>query len=103
MFGGYCGKMAFVDLTSGEVREKRLDEALAQDFIGGYGVGVRILYEHQRKGIDPLSPESTIGFTTGPLTGTKVPTGGRYMVVGKSPLTGGWGDANSGGYFGSEL
>jgi aldehyde:ferredoxin oxidoreductase len=103
MFGGYCGKMAFVDLTSGEVREKTLDEALAQDFIGGYGVGVRILYEHQRKGIDPLSPESTIGFTTGPLTGTKVPTGGRYMVVGKSPLTGGWGDANSGGYFGSEL
>jgi aldehyde:ferredoxin oxidoreductase len=103
MFGGYTGKMAFVDLSSGEVREKKLDEALARDFIGGYGMGVRVLYEHQRKGIDPLGPESTIGFTTGPLTGTKAPTGGRYMVVGKSPLTGGWGDANSGGYFGSEL
>jgi aldehyde:ferredoxin oxidoreductase len=103
MVGGYTGKMAFVDLSSGEIREEKLDEALARDFIGGYGMGARILYERQRKGIDPMGPESIIGFTTGPLTGTKVPTGGRYTVVGKSPLTGGWGDANSGGYFGSEL
>jgi aldehyde:ferredoxin oxidoreductase len=50
-----------------------------------------------------LGPESTLGFTTGPLTGTKTPTGGRYMAVCKSPLTGGWGDANAGGFFGSEL
>jgi aldehyde:ferredoxin oxidoreductase len=103
MLGGYVGKIAFVDLSTGKIREEILDEALARDFIGGYGMGVRILYERQRKGIDPLAPESILGFTTGPLTGTKVPTGGRYMVVGKSPLTGGWGDANSGGYFGSEL
>jgi aldehyde:ferredoxin oxidoreductase len=57
----------------------------------------------RKKGVDPLGPESWLGFTTGPLTGTKVPTGGRYMAVCKSPLTGGWGDANSGGYFGAEL
>ena len=44
-----------------------------------------------------------LGFAAGPLTGTRAPTGGRYMVCCKSPLTGGWGDANSGGYFGSEL
>jgi aldehyde:ferredoxin oxidoreductase len=50
-----------------------------------------------------LGPENILGFTTGPLTGTKTPTGGRYMAVCKSPLTGGWGDANSGGYFGAEL
>ena len=47
--------------------------------------------------------DNTLGFTTGPLTGTRTPTGGRYMAVTKSPLTGGWGDANSGGFFGSEL
>jgi aldehyde:ferredoxin oxidoreductase len=103
MLGGYVGKIAFVDLSTGKIREEKLDESLARDFIGGYGIGVRILYERQRKGMDPLAPESIIGFMTGPLTGTKVPTGGRYMVVAKSPLTGGWGDANSGGYFGSEL
>ena len=103
MAGGYQGKIGFVDLSKGEIRKEKLDENLAHDFIGGYGFGVRILFERQQKGIDPLGPENILGFTTGPLTGTKTPTGGRYMAVCKSPLTGGWGDANSGGYFGSEL
>ena len=103
MAGGYMGRIGFVDLSTGEVREEKLDEGLARDFIGGYGLGVRILFEHQKKGIDPLGPENILGFTTGPLTGTKTPTGGRYMTVCKSPLTGTWGDANSGGHFGSEL
>ncbi|MGD9412681.1 MAG: aldehyde ferredoxin oxidoreductase N-terminal domain-containing protein, partial [Desulfobacterales bacterium] len=103
MIGGYAGKMGFVDLTTGEIKVETLDEGLARDFIGGQGIGSRILFERQKKGIDPLGPESYLGFTTGPLTGTKVPTGGRYMAVCKSPLTGGWGDANSGGYFGAEL
>jgi aldehyde:ferredoxin oxidoreductase len=103
MAGGYAGKMGFVDLTTGEIKVETLDGKLARDFIGGHGIGVRILFERQKKGIDPLGPENLLGFTTGPLTGTKVPTGGRYMAVCKSPLTGGWGDANSGGYFGAEL
>ena len=103
MTGGYAGKIAFVDLTTDEIEIEALDEGLARDFIGGQGLGARILFERQKKGVDPLSPESYLGFTTGPLTGTKVPTGGRYMAVCKSPLTGGWGDANSGGYFGAEL
>ena len=103
MAGGYAGKIAFVDLTNGEIKTEQLDETLVRDFIGGQGLGARILFERQKKGVDPLGPESTLGFTTGPLTGTKTPTGGRYMAVCKSPLTGGWGDANSGGFFGSEL
>ncbi|MCK5205513.1 MAG: aldehyde ferredoxin oxidoreductase, partial [Desulfobacterales bacterium] len=103
MTGGYAGKMGFVDLTTDEIKIETLDEGLARDFIGGQGIGARILFERQKKGVDPLGPESYLGFTTGPLTGTKVPTGGRYMAVCKSPLTGGWGDANSGGFFGSEL
>ena len=103
MVDGYAGRIGFVDLTSGEIKTEILDESLARDFIGGHGIGARILFERQKKGVDPLGSESYLGFTTGPLTGTKVPTGGRYMAVCKSPLTGGWGDANSGGYFGSEL
>ncbi len=97
------GKIGFVDLSRGEIREEKLEEKMTRDFVGGYGLGVRVLFEHQKKGVDPLGPENTLGFTTGPLTGTKTPTGGRYMAVCKSPLTGGWGEANSGGYFGSEL
>ena len=103
MTGGYMGRIGFVDLSTGEMREEKLDERLARSFIGGYGLGARILFEHQKGGADPLGPENTLGFTTGPLTGTPSPTGGRYMAVCKSPLTGGWGDANSGGYLGSEL
>jgi aldehyde:ferredoxin oxidoreductase len=103
MAGGYAGKIAFVDLSSGEILTESLDETLAREYIGGQGLGARILFERQKKGVDPLGPKNILGFTTGPLTGTKTPTGGRYMVVCKSPLTGGWGDANSGGYFGSEM
>ena len=103
MLGGYAGNIAFINLTSGEIRTEQLDESLARNYIGGQGLGARILFEYQKKGIDPLGPESMLGFTTGPLTGTPTPTGGRYMAVCKSPLTGGWGDANSGGFFGSEL
>mgnify|MGYP001080695446 CR=1 FL=1 len=103
MVGGYAGRIGFVDLTTDKIEIVELDERLAREYIGGQGLGARILFERQKKGVDPLGPESYLGFTTGPLTGTKVPTGGRYMAVCKSPLTGGWGDANSGGYFGAEL
>jgi aldehyde:ferredoxin oxidoreductase len=103
MAGGYAGKIALVDLTKGEIKTETLDPDLARRYIGGHGLGARILFERLKKGIDPLGPENILGFTTGPLTGTKTPTGSRYMAVCKSPLTGGWGDANSGGYFGSEL
>lgn len=100
---GYCGKIALVDLSRGKIEVETLDERIARDFVGGYGLGVRTLFERQKSGIDPLGPENILGFTTGPLTGAQIPGGGRYTVVGKSPLTGGWGDANSGGYFGNEL
>lgn len=103
MTGGYTGKIGFVNLSTGKIQEETLSEQLARDFIGGHGLGVRVLVERQKGGIDPLGPENVLGLVTGPLTGTPVPTGGRYAVVCKSPLTGGWGDANSGGYFGAEL
>ena len=103
MAGGYTGKIAIDDLTTSEIRSQKLDEAFIRKYLGGYGLGVRIMFENQKKGADPLGPENMLGFTAGTLTGTKTPASGRYMAVSKSPLTGGWGDANSGGYFGSEL
>ena len=103
MSGGYMGKMLFVDLSTGVMKEEALEEKMCRDFIGGYGIGARILYSRQKVGVDPLGPENNLGLISGPLTGTLVPTGTRYAVVGKSPLTGGWGDANSGGDFGPYL
>ena len=103
MSGGYMGKILFVDLSTEEIKEEALEEKMCRDFIGGYGIGARILYSRQKAGVDPLGPENILGFIAGPLTGTPVPTGTRYTVVAKSPLTGGWGDANSGGEFGPYL
>ena len=103
MSGGYIGKILFVNLSTGLIEEETLDEKICRDYIGGYGIGARILYSRQKAGVDPLGEENTLGFITGPLTGTPVPTGTRFTVVAKSPLTKGWGDANSGGYFGPYL
>jgi aldehyde:ferredoxin oxidoreductase len=101
--GGYAGKLLFVDLTNGAIDERPLSEEIAVKFIGGYGIGARILYEIMKKGADPLGPESVLGFVSGPLNATSALFGGRYTVVCKSPITGGWNDANSGGYFGPQL
>jgi aldehyde:ferredoxin oxidoreductase len=97
------GKMLFVDLAKKEIKEEVLDEKLCRQFIGGYGLGARILFSRQKAGADPLGPDNILGFVTGPMTGTSALGGSRYVVVGKSPLTGTWGDANSGGYFGPNL
>ncbi len=103
MVGGYTGKILFVDLTTGSMREESPPESLYRDFIGGTGLGVRILYERMKPKADPLGPENILGFVTGPLTATPTPGSGRYMVVTKSPLTGAWAEANSGGFWGPEL
>jgi aldehyde:ferredoxin oxidoreductase len=103
MLGGYMGKLLFVDLTQGSVREESLPESVCRHFIGGTGLGIRLLYEHMKPEADPFGPDNMLGFVTGPLTGTSVPSSGRYMVVTKSPLTGAWADSNSGGSFGPEL
>ena len=91
---GYTGKLLFVDLTKEVCQEEILSEELCRDFMGGYGIGARILYERMKPGVDPLGPDNMLGFLTGPLTGTPTLCSGRFVVVGKSPLTGTWGDAN---------
>jgi len=101
MTRGYMGKILFVDLSTNKLRDEVLDEKLSRQFIGGYGLGARILFSQQKAGVDPLGPDNTLGFLTGPFTGTPALSGTRHTVVAKSPLTSGWGDANSGGYFGA--
>ena len=103
MVRGYMGEILSVDFSTGEIEEEPLEEKLCHDFIGGYGIGARIIYSRQKAGVDPLGADSILGLVTGPLTGTPITMGARYSVVGKAPLTGGWGDANSGGDFGPHL
>jgi aldehyde:ferredoxin oxidoreductase len=97
------GKMLMANLTNNELKDEVLDEKLGRQFIGGYGIGARIIFSRQNAGVDPLGPDNTLGILTGPFTSTPALSGTKFTVVGKSPLTGGWGDANSGGYFGARL
>ena len=103
MVNGYMGKLLFVDLASGTCKEEEPGEELCREFMGGYGIGARILYERMKPQVDPLGPDNMLGFLTGPLTGTPTMCSGRFVVVCKSPLTGTWGDANCGGDFGPYL
>jgi aldehyde:ferredoxin oxidoreductase len=96
---GYMGKMLFVDLTNRKTHEEDLSEEIARNFIGGYGVGARIIMERMKAGVDPLRPDNILGFGTGPLTLSGMTSTCRFTAMGKSPLTGYWGDANSGGNF----
>ncbi len=100
---GYFGKVLWVDLTNETFEEEELPEKIYRQYLGGFGLGCRLIYERQPPNVDPLGPESIFGFFPGLLTGTAAPFSGRYMVCGKSPQTGTWGDANSGGSFGPEI
>jgi len=100
---GYNGKMLFVDLTSGRMEDRALEKETAQNFIGGPALGAKVLYENMPAKADVFGEESMVGFVSGPLNNTGALFGGRYTVVSKSPVTGGWNDTNSGGYFGASL
>jgi len=96
---GTMGKILLVDLNSQQLSVETPSDEEYLTYLGGYGLGAYYLYKHQKPGADPLGPDNLLGFFTGVLTGTAAITGNRYMVVGKSPKTGTWGDANSGGDF----
>ena len=100
---GYTGKLLRINLTGGQIATETLDLEIAGKFIGGRGLGTYFLSKEVDPGVDPLSPDNKVLFVTGPLTGAPVPTGGRYMVVTKSPLSGTVASSNSGGRWGAEL
>jgi aldehyde:ferredoxin oxidoreductase len=100
---GYMDKLLVVDLTSGELKDEPLDPTTAHNFVGGAGYAARYLYDELGPDTDPLGPENTLMFMTGPLVGTRAPSCGRHSVCAISPLTGIWGESNSGGFWGAEL
>jgi aldehyde:ferredoxin oxidoreductase len=103
MPNGYLGKILCVNLSDESFKEEELSEKTYRQYIGGFGLAAKLIYEAMPPKIDALSPESVFGFFPGLLTGTVAPLTGRFMVAGKSPLTNTWGDANCGGYFGPEI
>ncbi len=96
-------KLLVVDLTRGKITDQVIDPAYARDFIGGSGLGVRLLWDLLDPKRDPLDPASPLLWITGPLTGSGGPTTGRSSICARSPQTGLWGESNIGGFVGSEI
>lgn len=96
---GYTGKVLRVNLTTGEIVVEKIPDEVYENFLSGVGLGVYYLHQHIPQGADPLGPDNMLGFVSGLLTGVGSFMTGRWLAVCKSPLTGGWGDANCGGTF----
>lgn len=98
-YKGYKGRILTVDLGTGEIKKEKIPDEVYEKYLSGMGLGAYILYNRIPAGADPLGPDNMLGFVSGLLTGTGTLFTGRWMAVGKSPLTGTWGDANCGGNF----
>ncbi len=96
-------KILRVDLSNGSCESEPLNMEWAFKYLGQRGLASKYLVEETDPKVDPLSPDNKMIFATGPLTATDAPTGGRWSVITKGPLTGAIACSNSGGFFGAEL
>ena len=92
-----------IDLTSRVYEFEQTPFNLIKRYLGGRGLNSKLLFDHASEGIDPLGPDNPIIVGAGLLTGTAIPSSSRFTISAKSPLTGGLGDGNSGGFFGPEM
>ena len=88
---GYWGRIIWIDLSTRRVDTEEPPEEIYRRFFGGYGLGIYYLYQRMHPGTEPLGKDNILGFLPGLLTGSGAGFSGRFMVVGRSPLTGAWG------------
>ena len=101
--GGYWNKIAVVDLSTKSVGYLESNDSLYTNYIGGIGLGLKILIDNTPPKIDPLSPDNLLVFAVGPVEGLILPSAARIASIFKSPLTGFFGESLCGGYIGTEL
>ncbi len=111
---GYYGKLLDINLSTGEIKKTKIPEEDIKRFIGGRGLGTKILWDKlPHAGVDPLSPENALLFMPGPFSGLPIPSSSRTCVVTKSPRTSSVNEkyehgstvsySNMGGFFGPEI
>ena len=100
---GYNGQILRVNLTTGNITIEEPGEALYRRYLGGGGLGVYYLLNEVPAGVDPLGPENKLIFMTSVINGSPISGTNRYAAIAKSPLTGGYGEAEAGGYWGPAL
>jgi aldehyde:ferredoxin oxidoreductase len=99
----YHKKILRINLATKEIKSEPIAEELTKKYIGGRGLATKLFTQEVDPKVDAFAAENKLIFATGTLTYTKAPTGGRYMVVTKAPLTGTIASSNSGGFFGPKL
>jgi aldehyde:ferredoxin oxidoreductase len=97
---GYAGKILKVNLNDLTFEVETRDEYFYRTFMGGSAMASYFLLTEMEKGVDALGPDNVLAITTSVLTGTPLAGANRYTVAAKSPLTGGFGESEAGGYFG---
>ena len=103
MPNGYCGKILYVDLTAQTTKVEEPVEDYYRMYLGGWGFIAHELLKRAPVGVDPFAPENPLVFATGVASGTPIPGSGRHAIGAKSPLTGAFGEADVGGFWGVEL
>lgn len=100
---GYAGKILHIDLTTGALDVEQPPEELYRTYLGGSALGLYYLLKNTPAGADPYGPENTLSFMLAGPTGAPVAGQSRCTVVAKSPITGGAGDSQAGGFWPAEL
>ena len=103
MPNGYNGKILHVDLSSMKMKVEEPDEVFYRTYLGGGGIASYYLLKGLKPGIDPFSPDNVLVFASNVISGVPIAGMTRYTVAAKSPLTGGFGEAEAGGFWGPEL
>ena len=100
---GITAKLLHVDLTSRQTRTEELPEPLVRKYLGGGSLAAYILLRDMAAGVDPLGPDNVLVFMTSVINGLSLSGSNRYTAAAKSPLTGGYGESEAGGWWGPEL
>ena len=95
----YDEKILEVDLTSQKWKVKDATKGIVKTYIGGKGVGARMLFDRLKSKTDPLGADNLLIFVTGPVTGLNLSGGEKLGVIFKSPQTNIFGESYCGGYF----
>jgi aldehyde:ferredoxin oxidoreductase len=103
MMFGYGGKILQIDLTEEKTNVDFMKKDDAEKFIGGIGLGIKLVYDNIKPHVDALGPENLLVLTTGPLSGIMAPAGYGHAFVSKSPLTGGIGVSTTMGFFAGDM
>ena len=101
--GGYTGKILRINLAEQSYSVELVSEEMAKNYLGGFGFGIKYLFEELEPQTDPLSAKNKLIFSVGPFCGTSVPCASRMSIVSKSPLTGAVANSLTGGHFPAEL